>query len=543
MPVPEPRLSADTLARPEIAASWRRAELAGLQPDSPLDRVTVADVDRTSRLMVAAGPVLDGLMVQLEDTALCVALADHTSRIVDLRFTERRVGEALERINAIRGSRYSEETSGTNAIATPHVTRAGITINGAEHYLEPLKVFSCYGQPIRHPVTRRLEGVLDITGMMPRANPLFAPVVQRTVSDIEQRLLGISTRSEQNLLAAFRAAAGHSRAVVVLGDNDVVLANPLAVDLLEAGDHALLRTIAPDVHTGRDLVREIILASGRAMQARLQRIEDARGTLVQLEPVEPRSVQRGWHPPSTDTGSTTLVCGEPGSGRSTAVREIAGDEPLVTMDAALVATLKEQEWARRLERQARTHRGVLAVENVHLLPPSLAVWLSRLLDDVTARVVLTSAPREQLTGDVASLAATCVSAVELRPLRHRRDELPALVRSMLAELRPDAGVRFTTSALAALAAHDWPGNLRELHAVVRHAVEQRSTGDITVRDLPPSHRADPKLRTLTPWEQAEHDAIVTALRATSGNKARAAKRLGISRSTLYNRIRVLRISV
>lgn len=553
MPVPEPRLPpGEVPARPEIAASWRRAQLSGLPPDSPLDRVRVADIDRRSRLMVAAGPVMAQLTVQLDDTTLALALADHQSRLVDLRFTDRRVGAALENISAIPGSQYSEETSGTNSVATPLVTRTGITVNGAEHYLERLKAFSCYGHPILHPVTRRLEGVLDITGIMPFANPLFGPLVKRAVHDIEQRLLQGSTLAEQFLLAAFRAVAGRARGVVVLGD-DVVLANPHAVDMLEAGDHAVLRGLAPDLRDGESVTRDLTLISGRSVSAHVERIDGTDGTLVQLVPRD--EPVRRWHAAGTAgspvdrelaqlaaSTSTVLVSGEPGTGRSTAVRTIAGDEPVNTLDAAAVASLGQREWVRKLERYAGAE-GVLAVEDIQLLPRALAVRLARLLESATARIVLTSGPRDQLSGDVAGLAALCVSAVELPPLRNRRDELPAMVQRILGELRPGGVVRFTPSALQALAAHQWPGNLRELRVVIQHAVEHRSTGDITARDLPPSHRGDPKVRTLTPWEQAEHDAIVAALRATVGNKARAAARLGISRSTLYNRIRQLRISL
>ncbi len=559
MTMPQPRWAGDDPPRPEIAASWRRARMSGLAPDTKIDRLTVTDIDRTSRLMVAAAPVLDEMIIQLEGTTLCLALADRDCRIIDLRFTDRRVELALEEISAVPGSRYNEAISGTNSVATPYETRRGVTVNGDEHFLESLKKFSCYGQPILHPVTRRLEGVLDITGIMPTANPLFAPFVQRAVRDIERRLLTGSRETEQYLLAAFQSAAQHrSRAVIVLGDK-VVLTNPTAVDLLEAADHALLRMIAPDVPVDRTLVRQFRLASGRLVNARASRINGTGGTLFQLVPAQrPRATRphrrQGAMPLAESTverelralgdlHSPVLISGEPGSGRTTAVRTIAGTRAVATLDAARVPELGEGEWARQLEDFAATHDGVLVVEEIQLLPAALCVRLTRLLTHAAARIVLTSAPREQLRADPLSLAASCVTGVELPPLRTRRAELPALVRAMLTELRPDRSLRFAPSALGALAAQQWPGNLRELQMVVRHAAESRSAGDITAADLPESHRGRAKARSLTPWEQAEYDAIVAALRATAGNKLHAAERLGISRSTLYNRIRALRIEL
>lgn len=79
--------------------------------------------------MVAATPVLDELVVHLEDTSLCLVLADHDSLHIDTRFTDRRVVSAIERIGAVPGSTYSEEVSGTNSIATPYKTRQGLLVH------------------------------------------------------------------------------------------------------------------------------------------------------------------------------------------------------------------------------------------------------------------------------------------------------------------------------------------------------------------------------------------------------------------------------
>ncbi|MGH3468302.1 MAG: helix-turn-helix domain-containing protein, partial [Thermocrispum sp.] len=84
---------------------------------------------------------------------------------------------------------------------------------------------------------------------------------------------------------------------------------------------------------------------------------------------------------------------------------------------------------------------------------------------------------------------------------------------------------------------------RELAMVVRHAAASPTTGEITAADLPEAYRTPVSPRPLTPWQQAEHDAIVSALRATAGNKLQAAERLGISRTTLYNHIRAMKITV
>lgn len=126
-------------------------------------------------------------------------------------------------------------------------------------------------------------------------------------------------------------------------------------------------------------------------------------------------------------------------------------------------------------------------------------------------------------------------------LRERRTELAALAAAMLNAAGADRSVRFTPMALEVLAGNAWPGNLRELSSVVREALRVRSAGDITPADLPPAYRISPRRRWMTPLERAEHDTILSVLRANDGNKAHTARELGISRTTLYNRLRTLRI--
>jgi sigma-54 dependent transcriptional regulator, acetoin dehydrogenase operon transcriptional activator AcoR len=116
--MPTPRASGDGTLRPEIASSWERVRMTGLAPDAQLDRVDIADVDRSTRLMAAATPVLDELTTQLFDTTLCLALADRHCRIVDRRFTDRRVERALDQVGAVIGCQFTEDVAGTNSVST-----------------------------------------------------------------------------------------------------------------------------------------------------------------------------------------------------------------------------------------------------------------------------------------------------------------------------------------------------------------------------------------------------------------------------------------
>jgi sigma-54 dependent transcriptional regulator, acetoin dehydrogenase operon transcriptional activator AcoR len=128
--------------------------------------------------------------------------------------------------------------------------------------------------------------------------------------------------------------------------------------------------------------------------------------------------------------------------------------------------------------------------------------------------------------------------VEVPPLRTRPEDIDALVTWFTAQ-HGGADHRWTDAARAALRRHPWPGNTRELRNVVL-GVLARHRGDLDVDDLPPSlHEA--AWGPLTGLQRLEREAIGDALRAAGGNKAEAAARLGISRSTLYRKLREYRM--
>ncbi|WP_329568048.1 sigma-54-dependent Fis family transcriptional regulator [Streptomyces sp. NBC_01361] len=557
MRVPDDSFITTTDLRPEISASWRRSLLSGLRPDVALDLSPAVDVDRRSRLLVAAAPVLDQMARELDGDAFGTLLANSRACIVDRRFGERRLQSSFDMAGIAVGSQFLEETTGTNSIATAFELRRGVSVLGAEHYMEGLKRFSCYGHPVLSRVTGRLEGVLDISCPAALASPLLGPFLRRAAHEVEQRLLQGARQAEQRMLAAYQtASAGGRRPVVVIGEG-VVMASKAAMELLDPADHAVLHGLAADLPPHPRLRRrDLVLTSGRTASVALEAVSGTGGVLMKISPRDkPRSpVPRKPAPvppeaqARADEGErcrmarrAVLISGEPGTGRTTAAVELAGDHPVARLDAVELSRLTAASWADRLERLASDHPGLVVVEDVQLLPPALVAQIGQLLRRRTAWIALTSAPVDLLTADHAALAAQCLTRIELAPLRARREELPALVNAVVRRLCPQGRPRFTPRTLEALAAQAWPGNLHELEAVLRHVLDHRTTGDVTPQDLPETHRRGTRLRTLGLMEQAEYDTIVAALRACADNKVHAARRLGMSRATLYRRLRALGI--
>ena len=105
----------------------------------------------------------------------------------------------------------------------------------------------------------------------------------------------------------------------------------------------------------------------------------------------------------------------------------------------------------------------------------------------------------------------------------------------------------TPTAIGALAAHEWRGNVRELRNVLEQATMHTDNIRLTAEDffsiLPAARRESPR-SALRPLPQLiaelEHNSIRSALEATRGNKVSAAKLLGISRASLYDKLAAIR---
>jgi transcriptional regulator with PAS, ATPase and Fis domain len=140
-----------------------------------------------------------------------------------------------------------------------------------------------------------------------------------------------------------------------------------------------------------------------------------------------------------------------------------------------------------------------------------------------------------------------VIPIQMPPLREHREDIPMLVDFFLAKQAEELGIdRPDTDRdfMAALIEYDWPGNVRELANIIELAISM-SHGTITKDLLPPSmlpelfsYRSDDEAAVLRSYtEEAEKEAIIKALEIYGGNKIKVCDSLGISRSSLYNKLK------
>lgn len=141
-------------------------------------------------------------------------------------------------------------------------------------------------------------------------------------------------------------------------------------------------------------------------------------------------------------------------------------------------------------------------------------------------------------------------SVHLPPLRERREDIMPLANAFLKKFASQANRTingFTTSAIERLTAFDWPGNVRQVQNEVQRAVLLCEGNEIDAVDLsithPRAQAAEEQDTNFTLLEGVERNAIVQMLKETGGNKLETAKRLGIGRQTLYNKIKAYGIDV
>jgi DNA-binding NtrC family response regulator len=281
--------------------------------------------------------------------------------------------------------------------------------------------------------------------------------------------------------------------------------------------------------------------------------------------------------------AAVLVTGESGTGKELVARMLHMASPRASRAfvavncAAFPETLLEAELfghergaftgavQRRAGRFAAAHGGTLFLDEIADVPPAAQAKLLRVLEtgvyqplgtnaDARADVRLVSASNADLVARVAEgrfrediFHRIKVFQLRLPPLRERRADLPLLVEHFSEKLLgPRAReVRFAASAWAALVRYDYPGNVRELKHVVEHAIVLARGGLVTLEQLPAelgggSARNLPGA-TLEPLGKAlktfEREYLLGVLRACGWHRTRAAELLGVTRKTLWLKLR------
>lgn len=548
----------EDLLRDPIRLSWMRSRRAA----APMDRLDIpfrAADGAADRLLLAAEPILSRFGDRLADTRVSIVLADSQARVVGRWAGDRSALHRLARLSIDEGFVLAEEVAGTNGVGTVLEQLGPVAIYGKEHYSEPLQGLVCVGAPIRNPLTRRIEGVLDLACPISEATGLLVPTVLDLSAQIEQELSARSSVRERIVFEAFLARSRETSAALVGLSERYMVTNAAAAEVLDARDQHVLWEQAARAGSSPAL---LTAASGVPIEARCTSVEMGSllaGVLVEFREAPTAPGKRSRPPlrgalPGRAAGTaisaelkdvveraTGRICvvGEAGTGKLTQAKALhtalTPDEPLTILPVGLAALDGPGPWLQALRNRLTDPRGTVIVPNIEVLEDPLAQSLSDLLDlHRDARPLLIATRSVDRGVERAGLDHRLGDAVvHVRPLRQRREELPRIIHSLLRTQRRSAQVGHR--AMAALTSYGWPGNFPQLEHVLEAAAREAGGGTIGVEHLPRDITGTGRRR-LSRLESLERQAIIDALRECGGNRAKAAALLGMSRSTLYRRI-------
>ena len=277
------------------------------------------------------------------------------------------------------------------------------------------------------------------------------------------------------------------------------------------------------------------------------------------------------------TDANVLITGENGTGKDLLAKELhrlssRSGQKMVCVDmGAITESLFESELFGHVKgafTDARTDRkgyveeadgGTLFLDEIGNLPLRQQ---SKLLNVLQRRCVTRVGSNSPVAVDIRLICATNKNLpkmvadeefredllyrintihLELPPLRERKEDIRSLAERFLAHFSEVYGKTvgaFAPDALAAMESYAWPGNIRELQHAIEKAIILCEGNVIRPKDIFVKQTWNPQFSTTVPnLEEVERQAIAAAIRQNDGNLTATAEQLGISRQTLYNKIK------
>ncbi|HYZ27669.1 MAG TPA: GAF domain-containing protein [Thermoleophilaceae bacterium] len=177
-----------------IADSWRRSQVAGLDPSHSraptllADRRDVNDRWHAHPLEAAAPLIRRWLAPVAEATQHVIVVSDADGLLLWLDGDPRVRAAAADAMNFVEGAVWSEAGAGTNAIGTALVADHAVQVHAAEHFSEIVHAWTCSAAPVHDPEDGRLLGIIDLTGLMSKADPRTLPATLAAARAVEADL-------------------------------------------------------------------------------------------------------------------------------------------------------------------------------------------------------------------------------------------------------------------------------------------------------------------------------------------------------------------
>ena len=554
--------------------------------------------ERHEKLWRLARAELELLARDAAATDSIVILTDADGWILDAEGSTGFLDKA-GRVALMPGVCWGESSVGTNAVGTAIHEQRAVEVRGGEHYLQANRIISCSAAPIFDPYGQ-VVGVLDISGESSVPHVHALGLARLAVASIEHRYFEsglpdcelLRVHRDPSMLGTAREG------LLAFRDGRLIAANQGGLELFGLDRSELGRASYESLFSGKlsqlQDEGELLSRVGERLFGHIDTPEKPRRARRDSAiRVTRNASQSPSDAPIFDAaldadmqrtlrvlaaGMSVIVNGETGCGKEVFARELhrrsaRAGKPFVAVNcAALPEGLIEAELfgyesgaftgARKQGSQGLLRQadgGVLFLDEIGDMPLALQPRLLRVLQErelsplgggkpVPLDFALVCATHRDLQAAIEEgrfradlYFRICDHVVRLPALRERAARTE-VVQALWARI--GGGRRLAEPALSLLCGYDWPGNMRQLVSCLRTlAALSEPGGEVGIGALPAYLRQPPAAGHVepAPMPAAELDALElaamrAAVEACDGNVAKAARRLGISRSTLYRRL-------
>ncbi|MFM2587050.1 sigma-54-dependent Fis family transcriptional regulator [Vibrio sp. TBV020] len=571
-----------------LASSWKRSSNAGLKQIKKPD-----DIHLPRSLLKERRSMSQVVIEAVEQSALPLfnqVLAHSDSRLIltdpdgvilaawgQDRFREKLLSIALE-----PGSCWQEKLKGTNAIGTALYEQRAVSIIGDQHFIKQHRFISCSASPLFNS-EGKLVGVLDITSEQSRHDVTVQVLVQNMVQLIENHMLTHTPNG------AIQINLAHDESVLKSGWQGIVIANEHGEVLAHNQVAAQLIPEVPLLGSSIETLLEhrteglYPLVFDQKALGKSKRPKKSLSPSSQLHYGEER-IELAWQQANKVIGRdiNLLILGETGVGKGEFVKELhkqsnRAKQPLITVNCgALPKDLIESELFGHapgaftgaskqgyLGKIRQADKGILFLDEIGEMPLEAQCRLLTVLQEkmvVPVGGVTSHKVDIQIISATHQNLATLVDqgmfredlyyrliglAVTLPPLRERQDK-QNIIEAIFAKYRQ--GIQsISPSLMAELMTYEWKGNLRELDNLLKvTALIASEQEELSVEHIP-EHLAQPLMSTAMCKEDTSgtdlnttlNQTLISAYKVHQGNISKVSRVLGVSRNTVYRKLKVL----
>lgn len=588
---------APTLPVPNVILdSWRRSaqhyklDPGGLHGPRVLEAHQLSEHrERVEDFLQLAANEISRLHSRVRDADYCVMLTDTLGCTVDYRI-ESNLRSEYRRAGMDVGTCWSEDEEGTTAVCAVLIDKLPVTVHKQDHFRAAFIGNTCSAAPIFSPDGEMLA-VLDVSSVRApddrRSQHLIRQMVIQSASDLENAYFMYSTQDLWVLRAHPLPGYVDSQPMCLFAwdrDGRIAALNPAARRLLiqrygKVPGHIDEAFASIQLPASTDDSIHFLPSMGLHVRLKAPRrpltVAVASNPTSTLDPTVAQALELAVR--VKDRGLPVLLHGETGAGKEHFAMQLhkaskRRDKAFVAINcAAIPESLIESELfgyaagaftgasskgMRGLLVQA--DGGTLFLDEIGDMPLTLQTRLLRVLSE--GEVAPLGGARPQAIDieiicashrDIATLVETGAfredlffrlsgARFDIPPLRERKDKL-ALITQLLDEEceRSNERLELSEAALEMLLNYSWPGNMRQLHHVLRYACAVCKSHVIGVEDLPSSLGVTaPTKGAQTTSGSPERQALIDTLVRNRWKPVLAAQELGISRATLYRKVKL-----